>query len=176
MGTAEDFVKEKLVIGVLISVPEKKEKLINALTEKFGQADYVSPPMDFTFTDYYNEEMGDKIERFFISFADLVDPSSLAEIKLVTNSIEDSFAENGKRKINLDPGILSVESFILATTKNNGHRIPLKKGIYAEVTLMFVNRQFVPLQWTYADYRSEDYRRILTEIRKKYKEDLKRQE
>lgn len=175
MGLAINFEKEKLVIGVLYSTHGLKTKLVEILTAEFGTADYVSDDLDFSFTDYYNSEMGEEIKRFFVSFSTLVDPSRLAEIKLITNSIEQQFAYEGDRKVNLDPGMLSVERFMLATTKNNGHRIPLHSGIYAEVTLMFVRRQFQSLPWTYADYRSDEYQRILAEIRKKYKEDLKQQ-
>ncbi len=175
MGLALDFEKEKLIIGVLYSTQGLKNKLVEVLTAEFGMADYISDDLDFNFTDYYNSEMGDGIKRFFISFSNLTDPARLAEIKIITNSLEQKFTTEGDRKVNLDPGMLSIERFMLATTKNNGHRIPLHSGIYAEVTLMFVSRKFQPLPWTYADYRSDEYQRILGEIRKKYKEDLKQQ-
>ncbi len=175
MGSAIDFEKEKLVIGVLYSKQGIKDKLVEILTAEFGSADYISDDLDFNFTDYYNGEMGEGIKRFFVSFSTLVDPSKLAEIKTITNFLEQKFAREGNRKVNLDPGMLSIERFMLATTKNNGHRIPLNSGIYAEVTLMFVSKHFQPLPWTYADYQSSEYQSILMEIRKKYKEDLKRQ-
>ena len=113
--------------------------------------------------------------RFFVSFEELADPSDFAEIKITTNRLEEIFASDGKRKVNLDPGMLSLERFMLATTKNNGHRIPLSNGIYAEVTLRYVKKEFRDLPWTYADYRSGSYKRILEEIREKYRKDLKRQ-
>jgi hypothetical protein len=43
----------------------------------------------------------------------------------------------------------------LVTTKNYGHRIYLKDGIYAEVTLIYRNKNFEVLEWTYLDYRNE---------------------
>lgn len=173
MGDINQFVKQKLVIGILISRAELKDELFNRLTREFGEPDYISPPLVFNFTNYYDEEMGTPITRYFISFSDLVDPAELAEIKLKTNAIENEFSLEGKRKINLDPGILNLSRFILATTKDGSHRIPLRAGIYGEVTLTFEHKQFRPMPWTYPDFRSEEYLAILKEIRNLYVTQLK---
>ena len=69
--------------------------------------------------------------------------------------------------------MLSMKRFILATSKDNGHRIPLQKGIYGEVTLLFVNKKFQSLPWTYIDYQSEEYSKVLEEIRIIYKNNIK---
>ena len=84
-------------------------------------------------------------------------PRSWPRIKRETNDIEDRFREQGLRKVNLDPGLLSLPRFVLATTKDNAHRIPLEGGIYAEITLLFGKGTFRPLPWTYPDFRSENY-------------------
>ncbi len=174
MGEIKDFSKEKLVIGVLSTLPDSREELMRLLEDEFGSIDYQSPLMDFDFTNYYVPEMGNGIQRCFYAFETCVDPSLLYDIKIRTNRMEQRFSTGDKRKINLDPGLLSLDRFILATTKNNGHRIPLQKGIYAEVTLLFVNKKFEPLPWTYADFRSQEYQDILLEIRALYKKKLKK--
>ena len=89
----------------------------------------------------------------------------LSAVKRRTNEIEAESAVNGCRRINLDPGILDFNRFILATTKNRGHRIPLTDGIYGELTLLFVRGRFRPFPWTYADYRSESVIADLETIR-----------
>ncbi len=129
MGAIEPFAKTKLIMGVLSTLPEKKDELRRILVEEFGPIDYESREFDFTFTDYYVPEMGSGIKRFFYSFVNLVNPDQLPGIKIRTNELEERFAADGNRKINLDPGLLSLSSLILATTKNNVHRIPLPKGI-----------------------------------------------
>ena len=53
-------------------------------------------PFPFTFTHYYDAEMGPPIDRFFISFERLVDPAGLARTKQETNGIEDLFRERGE--------------------------------------------------------------------------------
>ncbi len=173
MGSIKNFTGEKLIIGILSTIPEKHDEVEQFLREEFGSIDYKSPVLPFEFTNYYNPEMGEAIKKWFLSFEKLIDPSLLYDIKTRTNRIEKRFSIRGKRKINLDPGMMSLNRFMLATTKNNGHRVPLRQGIYAEVTLLFVNRKFQALPWTYADFRSEEYQHILLEIRQLFKKNLK---
>lgn len=173
MGEITSFTPEKLVIAVLISKEEMLDKLIDTLTDNFGPIDYQSNLIDFSYTDYYNLEMGNDIKRIFFSFQNLIDPFTLPNIKILTNKLENNFLVNNQRKINLDPGMLSLKRFILATSKDNGHRIPLQKGIYGEITLLFISKKFQTLPWTYADYKSGGYNDILIKIRVIYKNNLK---
>ena len=173
MGEITGFTPEKLIIAVLISRQDMLNKLVKKLTDTFGQIDYKSEFLNFDYTNYYDSEMGSSIKRIFLSFQNLVSPDTLADIKIHTNEIENDFLLDGARKVNIDPGMLSVKRFMLATTKDNGHRIPLQKGIYGEVTLLFVNKNFKALPWTYIDYQSEEYSEILKSIRTIYKDNLK---
>lgn len=167
-----DFTKHKLILGVLYSKGFDMSFVYQFLRQRFGRIDYESDVIDFYFTNYYRAEMGSDIKRLFISFSDLVSPDMLPEIKVETNNIEEKFAVEGNRKVNLDPGLLSLSRLILASTKDHAHRIPLRKGIYAEVTLIYKNKEFRPLEWTYPDYATSGYREIFQTMRKKYKEQL----
>jgi hypothetical protein len=62
---------------------------------------------------------------------------------------------------------------VLATTKDGSHRIPLRDGIYAEVTLVFERGDFRPLPWTYPDYRTEGCRSVLKAIRDGYRQRIR---
>jgi len=53
----------------------------------------------------------------------------------------------------------------LASTKDHAHRIYLSDGIFAETTLMYTQKQWKPLPWTYPDYQSADYQQFLTQCR-----------
>jgi hypothetical protein len=172
MGTIKLFPKVKLITGILISRDDLKDPLVQTLTRHFGPADFTSGEFPFTFSSYYNNEMGTPISRFFLSFKNLIDPSTLAQVKISTNKIEDSFREEGKRKINIDPGIMFLSRFILASTKEGIQRIPMNAGIYGEITLVYEKKTFRPVEWTYPDYRSELYIRILNSIRGLYKEQV----
>jgi hypothetical protein len=92
----------------------------------------------------------------------------LADIKCFTNDLEDRSSAEGKRLINVDPGYLLPERFVLATGKNYTHRIYLKAGIYADLTLIYYKGQFRPLEWTYPDYAGEPVIGFLESVRDKY--------
>ena len=131
--------------------------------------DFLSAPEDFSYTSYYDDEMGHGIRRQTASFLKLVAPDSIAAIKLRTNEIEASLAIDGKRRVNIDPGLLGLENFILATGKNFTHRIYLRDGIYADLTLIYQKGAFRPLPWTYPDCRELKFLHCLGVLRKKLK-------
>jgi len=172
MGTPGVYTPEKLVMGILSSLTGGEDELRGLLVENWGGIDFTSPPIPFTFTDYYRGEMGGDIVRTFVSFDRLVDPSCLAGVKLRTNAIEQRFAVQGRRRVNLDPGLMALSRFSLATTKESAHRVPLSHGIYAEITLLYAKGGFRSLDWTYPDFRSSAYRAVLNDIRARYKAQL----
>ncbi|MFH1854227.1 MAG: DUF4416 family protein [Candidatus Omnitrophota bacterium] len=172
MGKAKRPKKVKLIIGLLA----KNKKLLNEIEElfvkDFGEIDYRGGDLLFTHTEYYKQEMGYPLKRRFVSFKKLISPGHIADIKIITNGLEEKFSTRKgavtKRAINIDPGYVSDSKLVLATTKDYFHRIYLKKGIYAEVTLAWQNNGFRPFEWTYPDYRTPEYLEILNDIRNSY--------
>ena len=108
------------------------------LQEDFGPVAMASRPYAFTQTTYYESAMGPGLKKLFLVFADLVAPDCLPEAKLLTNKLEHELARCGAfaeaRPINLDPGLLTLGKFTLATTKDQAHRIYLSSGIFAEIS------------------------------------------
>ncbi len=163
----------KLIIGAVTAETALLPRIAAELESLFGPLDIVSAWMAFDFTDYYAAEMGPDLKRRLMAFKRLVDPGRLAAIKLATNGIEDRMAVDGRRRVNLDPGILSRERFVLATGKNFSHRIYLAEGIWADLTLTFRHGRFETLPWTYPDYAAVPMQASLAIIREKYCLDLK---
>ena len=96
---------------------------------------------------------------------EVIDPSTLADIKLLTNDIEAIYSQNGKRRVNLDPGYITLAKIVLASTKNYSHRIYLGKGIYAELALFYKNHQFIAMPYTYNDYKDQTYLVMFMKVR-----------
>lgn len=165
---------EVKLISSLFS-PERPciDQAIERLKEIYGPVEWESPELFFDRTTYYAREMGWPLHRRFVSFKRLVPPEGLVEIKLTTNRIEAEYAEDGKRRINIDPGIISAERLVLATGKNYIHRIYLGQGIYADLTLIFVKGSYRSLDWTYRDYADPEMVQYFNDIRAAYREQLR---
>ena len=163
----------KLVVSSFYSDRSRWESCREKLDEKFGDEDYQSPETPFEHTDYYRKEMGYPLFRRFLSYERPVHPGDLVEIKLFTNQLEMDSAENGMRRVNLDPGCLGLGQFVLATGKPVAHRIYLGEGIYAYLALIYENGSFQALPWTYPDYASEDTIKMLNGLREKIKAGLR---
>jgi hypothetical protein len=158
-----------IVIGVIHSDESAVDSAIEKLCKVLGPVRRVGESFPFRWTDYYEEEMGAGLTRCFLAAERLVERRWLVELKLLANRVEQELAkEDGSRRINLDPGLMSLENFVLATTKNRGHRIYLRDGIFAEVTLMYVQGKFEPLPWTFPDYRSAEVQGVLQGVRHEY--------
>ena len=159
----------KLVIGLLIREKELLEDVAARLVSAYGDLEMVSPWLSFDFSDYYRKEMGSPLFRRMLVFSRLVGQQELVPVKLECNRVEDLFRRNGKRRVNVDPGILTYERFVLATGKNYTHRIYLGKGIFADLTLVYRDGGYQPLQWTYPDYAGEPIRNFLLKVRARYR-------
>lgn len=188
MGIERPFSTELLVLGVLRSPDFPVVLLEEGLGDRLGPFDWKGPELPFEFSSYYEPEMGPGILRSFYAFARLVDPAELADIKRKTDRLEEEWAmaraggevarraeRNGGqgRPVNLDPGLLSLGRFILATTKDRSHRVPLRDGIYAELTLRYQDGAFRALPWTYPDWQSPAYLAVLGELRTRLKAALR---
>lgn len=163
----------KLIIGVFTNTTDIIAPAANLFIEAFGAIDMISPWFPFTDTTYYEKEMGSGLFRRMMSFRSLIDPCLLSTIKHKTNDIEASFSTRGKRRINIDPGYLTHERFVLATGKNYTHRIYIGNGIFADLTLVYQKGRFQTLPWTYPDYAKENIRSFLMRVRNKYSLDIK---
>ena len=170
MGKVYDFEYEKLIVGVIYNDIDVYNEALGMLTDAFGEIEYESERFSFSkeFSNYYDEEIGGEGMRVIFSFKDLVDPARQADIKKLTNEFETRLSDNGNRKINLDPGFINHGRLMLATTKPQGFRIPLKDGIYTELTLFFARGAWHKFPWSYRDYQSEKVQNFLTKVRNQY--------
>jgi hypothetical protein len=143
------------------------------LEQAYGPVALASPPCDFDETAYYEPAMGPGLRKTLFAFRDLVPADSLPDLKRHAIDLEAELARAGvypePRPLNLDPGVLTLGKFVLATTKDQAHRVYLRDGICAEVTLRFHDGAFEPWPWTYADYRRPEVRAFLKQARDYYR-------
>lgn len=163
----------KLLVGFFLVRQNLAAAIMECLEDLFGPADIVSCWLPFNYTDYYTQEMGGPLYRRMVAFKRLIDQEQLPDIKHQTNAIESDYATHGGRVVNIDPGYLLLERLVLATGKNFSHRIYLRRGIYADLTLIYRKGWFESLPWTYPDYTDAQLQDFLFKVRKKYALDLK---
>ncbi len=162
----------KLVIGLFMREKALLEPLAAELNAAFGAVDLVSAWMPFDYTHYYEAEMGTPLFRRLLAFKELIEQQDLPRIKLATNALERRYVRDGRRRVNIDPGYLLYERFVLASGKNFSHRIYIGSGIYADLTLIYQKGDFQKLPWTYPDYADRPIVSFLRQVRGKYGLDL----
>ncbi len=162
----------KLVCGLIYSPQGMEEQAKSLLLDAYGPVDLRSDPVAFSYSDYYEGEMGPALERCFFSFLELIDPGRLASIKVATNHMEAQLEVGGGRTVNIDPGYVARDHLVLATTKAAAHRPYLGKGIYAELTYRWRRGGFAPLEWTYPDYQEPAHQAFFEAVRTRYLEQL----
>ena len=164
----------KLVVGFIMKDKGLLSPIAAELANAFGAVDMVSAWFPFDFTAYYEPEMGASLFRRVLAFQTFIEQNALVDIKIITNKIERVYSEKNRRRVNIDPGYMVHERFVLATGKNYTHRIYMDRGIYADLTLIYCKGSFKTLPWTYPDYAHHNLRSFLEQVRKKYVLDIKR--
>lgn len=145
------------------------------LEEDLGSVCYQSPEYEFsTFTSYYAKEMGEPLRKAIYFFESLKPAEYLLDLKYKCYEIERETASpsSSSRRVNLDPGYLGLAKVVLSTFKDYAHRIYLGKGIFAEITLIYKNKSFRELPWTYPDYKQPEVIEAFNQAREIYRKKL----
>ena len=155
------------------------------LEELLGPVALESPVYAFDCTTYYAATMGPDLKRKFFVFDPLSDPGSLPAWKLATNALEANLREQlraaaareqreiPERPINLDVGYLTGAKLVLASTKDFAHRLYLRDGIFAEITLSFRKDAWASQQFTFPDFKSGMYDPFLKQARDRHLRKIK---
>ncbi len=131
-------------------------------------------PFPFVQSGYYEKEMGPGLMRTWVAFHNQVGQDVLVRFKHRAVALEEKLTKPGAgRRINIDPGLVTMHSLLLTTRKHSGHRIYLGDGVFVEMTLIFQHQRFEPFAWTYPDYRLERVIDFFGQLRDDLKKELK---
>ncbi len=164
----------RLIAGLIYSETISLEEIVQELETVFCDVERLSRTVPFSWTSYYEKEMGHGLSRTFLVFDCLVPQDFLVEAKHRSIHLEEKWKHHGRRKVNIDPGILTGERVVLATTKNFTHRIYLGKAIFADLTLIYRKGGFRPLGWTYPDYSEKWALDFWNVVRRGYLEKIRK--
>lgn len=163
-------VEAKLFCALLYTGDLPLREVLGALQAEWGEIEFLGPQWPFSHTSYYDSEMGAPLFRRFLTFETPQEQDSLPRLKWKAKEMESRFARpDGRRRVNIDPGLLLPDKLVLASTKRAAHRPYLGHGIYADLTLLFHAGSYQALPWTYRDYASEEGRSIFNALRLRYR-------
>ncbi len=157
----------RLFVAVTYSDESLLHNIKSELVSLYGNVLDESDVYRFDFTDYYKNEMGSSLKKFFVVFEKLIGPAELPPVKIRTNSIEIRYSVSNRRKVNLDPGYFTVHHLILASCKPRPHRVYLDKGVYADMVLVFQRSSCFLFRHTFPDFREKHVQEFFLEQRNK---------
>ena len=150
---------------------------LQSLRDAWGPIAHQTDPMPFQAGGFYDAAMGTDLLKVLVAFDSLCDPVGLAEWKLTTNQWEIDYANQSQtevpRPLNLDCGYVTQAKLVLATTKDRDHRIYLRDGIFAEVTINYVHKKWAHHRWSYPDYRTDEVAEFATRCRQQVRDAVK---
>ena len=165
-----------LLIAVAFRPSVQGEWVRQHVLSEFGTLHDVSRPFLFAYSRYYEAEMGMGLRKLFAVYDFLYPTERALETKFQALALEEKFAEQGSRTVNIDPGYLTLAKLVLTTTKNYDHRVPLARGIYADVQLRFRHGEFTANPWTYPDYKDEEHVQFFMKARQRLHQLIKEHE
>ncbi|MBI1832434.1 MAG: DUF4416 family protein [Planctomycetes bacterium] len=169
MGVPREPTYSLLVVACFSRHVDALNWAADQLTPTYGPLAFASPDFSFHHTKYYDATMGTGLIKRFLVYDPIVPADCLPHVKHHTIALEQAIAFTGQfaepRPLNLDPGLIQLGKFLLASTKDQAHRVYLRDAIFAEVTLRFEAGAFEAWPWTYADYREEAVRAFLNQAR-----------
>ncbi|MDA7914772.1 DUF4416 family protein [Rubripirellula sp.] len=163
--------------AVITRHKDARKWAIARLAEQWGQATVCSVEIPFEAGGYYTPSMGSGLHKSLIAVADFADPGGLADWKNETNEWEQEYTRSSQheedRPLNLDPGYMTQAKLVLATTKDRDHRLYLRDGMFAEVTLTYVGKAWQHHRWTYPSYRTDEVATFANQCRADLRQHLK---
>lgn len=170
MGELKPYHKSVRFIAVFSRYQSHLDWLWERVKQVWGEPLSLSPAFAFAESEYYRPTMGDQLLKQFAVLDRRYDPATLASDKILTNNWEEevklALTASEPRPLNIDPGYMTLTKLVLASTKNREHRIYLRDGVYAEVTLGFRDQRWQPMPWTYPDYQRGDFLDYFMEARR----------
>lgn len=163
----------KLIAGVIHNDKVPKQKMIESMERAFGELEEISPDWLFTFSDYYEKEMGSPLFRFWVSCKKLAREGDLVDMKLRALSIEKKFSCGASRCVNIDPGFIDFHKVVLASVKYGGNKLYAGCGVYLDITLLYEKEEFRPNIWTFPDLKSTLYHNFFIKVRERFRTQIK---
>ncbi len=170
MGRTKPAEPVILTFALLYNNEEYRANALELIEKNFGKIAQTSQTSSFNYSRYYEKEIGPNLTRQYFAIAGTFYQGDIAQAKITANQIEDFLAdESGRRRVNIDPGYVTIAKLIVPTTKDATYRVYIRDGIYAQPMLYFLGNTFVPWEWTYNDYTQPEAIEFFNRVRARAK-------
>ena len=109
MGICTKPPKVKLIVALLAQNEGFLESARKELQDLYGKEETVTGPFPYTWTHYYESEVGKAPIRCLISYKNFIEREEIVSIKHQTNHLEQVLG--GGRPVNIDPGYMTLGQF-----------------------------------------------------------------
>lgn len=157
------------VVSVICGSPESLVGVLPELCGYFGEVILKSRPFAFDMSTYYQPEMGTGLERTWLCFSGLRDPSELPEWKLFCCRIEESTSKVSGRTVNLDPGYLDHGKLVLASFKQAPDKVYMGNGVWAHTCLRYRFGDFCGPDHSFPDFIDGRFNVFFREAKRMYR-------
>ncbi|MEE8577037.1 MAG: DUF4416 family protein [candidate division Zixibacteria bacterium] len=162
----------RLICSIAYSHIDALADSLTRMEHQFGPVQFETIDIPYSGEARHIEEMGDNLSRRFFSFEKLVSRDKLADMKLLCRKIEAGFADRVDdfifRTVNVDPGIMTPENVVMASSRGFNYRIYITRGVFAQVELIHSKSQFVRLPWTNPDFCHDEALDFFGRVRKTF--------
>lgn len=159
----------RLVVSVVHSSRDALADALRLLERRFGRVICETIDIPHSNGHEYAEEMGDTLSRRLFSFDRMVSRESLVEIKSACHKIESQLGDHVHdytfRTVNIDPGIMTPDNFVMACYREYNHRVYINEGVFAEIVLIWSRGKFCRLPWTNHDFCHPEAIDFFTRVR-----------
>jgi hypothetical protein len=158
------------ILSFLAQEQSRVEAARDQLQQRWPSLQLTDRHFPFDETDYYRDEMGDSLHRWWGYRETLANPADLVEWKKTCEDIEEQFQDDASnRTVNIDPGYLNYGLVVLGSHKPHHQKIYLGDGVYADPVLEYVEGSYRSFHWSFPDFQDDRYYSILEGFRSIYK-------
>ncbi len=144
----------KLILAITCRDDLQREEIKELAIRRWGKIDFEGALNPYAQKTPFFEEAGPPLLRGWISFSHLVDPGQIASIKNAASDLEARFLSQGKRRVDLNVGILDLYKLVFTSTHPAPQRLYHSDGVYLEMQVLFMKGKCQTLPWSYEEFKS----------------------
>jgi hypothetical protein len=161
------------LVSILSRDGARSRNAMDELESSFGRIVLSSRPYPFDMSGYYEQEMGEGLERIWLAFETLAPPERIVEWKTLCAGMEDRLRDGRGRTVYLDPGYMDLGKLVLASFKEAPDKVYMGRGVWAHTCLRYGSGGFRAPGHSFPDFKDGRFDEYMMQVRDAYKHMLR---